>query len=89
MRFLSHQRKHLQFRKWETSIRRNQSDPLRAGINGSYLAVENLTPQDLAELEELLENYSRRKKRATWNKSLMRTGYSLSDLSSFKYAHPV
>ncbi|STH73714.1 HTH-type transcriptional regulator mcbR [Escherichia coli] len=35
------------------------------------LAVENLTPQDLAELQELLEKLQQRKKRATWNKSLM------------------
>lgn len=39
------------------------------------LAVENLTPQDWWNSRNCSRNYSRRKKMATWNKSLMRTGY--------------
>lgn len=39
------------------------------------LAVENLTPQDWRNSMIYSRNYSRRKKRATWNKSLMRTDY--------------
>lgn len=39
------------------------------------LAVENLTRKTWRNSRNCSRNYSRRKKRATWNKSLMRTGY--------------